>query len=153
MEVDGTEAQFLLALRLPVLHWMFKGRFPSTHHATNTTWRKRVVLIMQQAQTGNLNCPGVLEEIMDWSEGRDFRASPEEVTHAQEAPLYKKLSVNEKKYAMFIDGLCHIVGNCWRWKTAVWSPTRQVTETVEEKGKFNQFAELKAIHLTQGIAE
>jgi len=36
--------------------------------------------------------PGILEVIMDGSEGKDFGASPEEeVTCAEEAPLYKKL--------------------------------------------------------------
>ncbi|KAK4810593.1 hypothetical protein QYF61_007330 [Mycteria americana] len=39
LEVVGTEAQ-LLAPRLPVLGWMFKGRVPSTHHASGATWRK-----------------------------------------------------------------------------------------------------------------
>ncbi|GAB0207263.1 hypothetical protein GRJ2_003191900 [Grus japonensis] len=38
-EVVGTEKSLLLALRLPVLHWMFKGNIPSTHHATSATWR------------------------------------------------------------------------------------------------------------------
>ncbi|KAK4817256.1 hypothetical protein QYF61_005469 [Mycteria americana] len=37
-EVVGTEAQLLLARRLPVLGWMFKGRVLSTHHATDATW-------------------------------------------------------------------------------------------------------------------
>ncbi|RMC20303.1 hypothetical protein DUI87_01150 [Hirundo rustica rustica] len=36
-EVIGTEAQLLLAPRLPVLRWMFKGKVPSTHHATDAT--------------------------------------------------------------------------------------------------------------------
>ncbi|GAB0209957.1 hypothetical protein GRJ2_003461400 [Grus japonensis] len=39
-EVVGTEASLLLAPRLPMLHWMFKGNMPSTHHATSTTWSK-----------------------------------------------------------------------------------------------------------------
>ncbi|KAK4823102.1 LOW QUALITY PROTEIN: hypothetical protein QYF61_025840 [Mycteria americana] len=39
-EVVGTEAQLLLAPRLPVLGWMFKGKIPSTHHATDATWSK-----------------------------------------------------------------------------------------------------------------
>ncbi|RMC02766.1 hypothetical protein DUI87_19956 [Hirundo rustica rustica] len=39
-EVIGTEAQLLLAPRLLVLGWMFKGKVPSTHHATNATWSK-----------------------------------------------------------------------------------------------------------------
>jgi len=36
-EVVGTEAQLLLAPRLPVLGWMFKERVPSMHHATDAT--------------------------------------------------------------------------------------------------------------------
>ncbi|KAK4814147.1 hypothetical protein QYF61_009066 [Mycteria americana] len=39
-EVVCTEAQLLLAPRLPVLGWMFKGRVPHTYHATDATWRK-----------------------------------------------------------------------------------------------------------------
>ncbi|KAK4813981.1 hypothetical protein QYF61_003814 [Mycteria americana] len=71
-EVVGTEAQLLLAPRLPVLGWMFKGRVPCTHHATDATWSKRVALITQRARTGNPNCPGIWEVIMDWPEGKDF---------------------------------------------------------------------------------
>ncbi|KAK4823344.1 hypothetical protein QYF61_001621 [Mycteria americana] len=37
-EVVGTEAQLLLAPRLLVLGWMFKGKVPSTH-ATDATWK------------------------------------------------------------------------------------------------------------------
>ncbi|RMC07301.1 hypothetical protein DUI87_16759 [Hirundo rustica rustica] len=36
-EVISTETQLLLAPRLPVLGWMFKGEVPSTHHATDAT--------------------------------------------------------------------------------------------------------------------
>jgi len=39
-EVVGTEAQLLLAPRLPVQGWMFKERVPSTYHATDATWSK-----------------------------------------------------------------------------------------------------------------
>jgi len=61
---------------------------------------------------------------MDWPEGKDFRVSPEEeVTRAEEAPLYNKLSENEKQYALFTDGSCVIVAKQWRWQAAVWSPT------------------------------
>ncbi|KAK4814675.1 hypothetical protein QYF61_024982 [Mycteria americana] len=67
-EVVGTEAQLLLAPRLPVLGWTFKGRVPSTHHATDATWSKWVALITQQAQMGNPSHPGILEVIMDWPE-------------------------------------------------------------------------------------
>jgi len=56
---------------------------------------------------GNPSHPGILEVIMDWPEGKDFRVSPEEeVTHAEEAPLYNKLSENEKQYAPFTGGSC-----------------------------------------------
>jgi len=46
-EVVGTEAQLLLAPRLPVLGWMFKERVPSTHRDTHATWSKWVSLITQ----------------------------------------------------------------------------------------------------------
>lgn len=69
-EVVGTEAQLLLTTRLPVLGWMFKGKVPSTHHATDVTWSKWVVLITQQAQ--NLNHPGILEVITNWPAGENF---------------------------------------------------------------------------------
>ncbi|KAK4829418.1 hypothetical protein QYF61_003982 [Mycteria americana] len=122
-EVVGTEAQLLLAPRLPVLGWMFKGRVPSTHHASDATWSKWVALITQRARTGNPGLPGILEVIMDWPEGKDFKISPEEeVTCAEEAPLYNKLPENEKQYALFTDGSCRIVGKHRRWKAAVWSP-------------------------------
>ena len=42
--VVGTETQLLLAPRLPVLNWMFKGKVPSTHHATDATWSKWIAL-------------------------------------------------------------------------------------------------------------
>ncbi|KAK4816448.1 hypothetical protein QYF61_017176 [Mycteria americana] len=48
-EVVGTEAQLLLAPRLPVLGCIFKGRIPSTHHATDARWSQWVTLITQQA--------------------------------------------------------------------------------------------------------
>ncbi|RMC18052.1 hypothetical protein DUI87_04930 [Hirundo rustica rustica] len=60
-EVVGTEAQLLLAPRLPVLGWMFKAEVPSTHHATNATWSKWIALITQRAHIGNPNHPGILE--------------------------------------------------------------------------------------------
>ncbi|RMB99855.1 hypothetical protein DUI87_23633 [Hirundo rustica rustica] len=62
-EVIGTEAQLLLAPRLPVLGWMFKGKVPSTHHATDATWSKWIALITQRARIGNPNRPGILEII------------------------------------------------------------------------------------------
>ncbi|KAK4820379.1 hypothetical protein QYF61_025455 [Mycteria americana] len=97
-EVVGTEAQLLLAPRLLMLGWMFKGRVPSTHRATDATWSKWVTLITQRARIGNPSNPGILEVIMDWPEGRDFGISPEEeVTCAEDAPLYNKLPENEKQ--------------------------------------------------------
>ncbi|RMC11152.1 hypothetical protein DUI87_12065 [Hirundo rustica rustica] len=62
-EVIGTETQLLLAPRLPVLGRMFKGKVPSMHHATDTTWSKWIALITQRACIGNPNRPGILEII------------------------------------------------------------------------------------------
>ncbi|GAB0203012.1 hypothetical protein GRJ2_002766800 [Grus japonensis] len=153
-EVTGTEAQLLLALRLPVLGWMFKERAPSTHHATDATWSKWVALITQRARIGSPNRPGILEVITDWPEGKDFGMSPEEeVTHAEEAPPYNKLAEDEKPYALFTDGSCRIMGKHRRWKAAVWSPTRRVAEAAEGQGESSQFAEVKAIQLALDIAE
>ena len=64
-EVIGTEMQLLLAPRLPMLNWMFKGKVTSTHHATDATWSKWTALITQRARMGNLSRPGIL----DWPEG------------------------------------------------------------------------------------
>ena len=84
----GTETQLLLAPRLPVLGWMFKGRVSSTHHATDATWSKWVALITQRAHIGNPSHPRILKVIMDWPEGKVFGMSPEkEVACAEEAPL------------------------------------------------------------------
>ncbi|KAK4831072.1 hypothetical protein QYF61_015270 [Mycteria americana] len=57
--------------------WMFKGRVPSAHHGTDATWSKWVTLITQRARIGNPSSPGILEVIMDWPEGKDFRILPE----------------------------------------------------------------------------
>ncbi|XP_048786341.1 uncharacterized protein LOC125686417 isoform X3 [Lagopus muta] len=153
-EVVGTETQLLLAPRLPVLNWMFKGKVPSTHHATDATWSKWIALITQRARMGNLSRPGILEVIMDWPEGKKFGTPPgEEVSRAKEAPPYNELPENEKKYALFTDGSCRIVGKHRRWKSAVWSPTRQVAEATEGKGESSQFAEVKAVQLALDVAE
>lgn len=90
---------------------------------------------------------------MDCPEGRHVQASPKEVTNAKEAPPCNKSPENEKQYAPFTDGSCHIVGKYQKWKATVWSPTRQVTETVTGKGKLSQFAEVKATQLALDIAE
>jgi len=61
-------------------------------HATHGMWSKWLTLVTQWARMGNHSCPGILELVMDWPEGKDFRMSPEEeVTHAEEVPLYSKL--------------------------------------------------------------
>ncbi|KAK4826744.1 hypothetical protein QYF61_010997 [Mycteria americana] len=130
-EVVGTEAYLLLAPQLPVLHWMFKGNNPTTHHATSATWSKWVVLIKQQARLGKPNHPGILEEIMERAEGRDFGALPEEVARAQRHHHYNELSEDKMCYALFTEGSCHVVGNHWKWKAAVWSPTQEVIEATE----------------------
>ncbi|KAK4819475.1 hypothetical protein QYF61_004701 [Mycteria americana] len=152
-EVVGTEAELLLAPRLLVLGWMFKGRVASRHHATDAMWSKWVALITQWAQIGNPSHPGILVVIMDWPEGKDFGISPEEeVTHAEEAPLYNKLPDNEKQYALFTDGSCHIAGKHRRWKAAVWSPIRQVVETADGEGESNQLVEVNAVQQALNIA-
>ncbi|GAB0181494.1 ribonuclease H-like [Grus japonensis] len=107
-----------------------------------------------RARIGNPNCPGILDVITDWPEGKDFGMSPEEeVTCAEETPQYNKLPENENPYALFTDGSCCIVGKHWRWKAAVWSPTRRVAEAAEGEGELSQFAEMKAIQLALDIAE
>ncbi|KAK4826299.1 hypothetical protein QYF61_007146 [Mycteria americana] len=126
IEVVGAEAQLLLAPRLPVPGWMFTGRVPSTHQATDATWSKWVALITQRARIGNPNSPGILEVIMDWPEGKDLGISPEEeLRRAEDVPLYNKLQEKEKPYALFTDWSCCLVGRHRRWKAAVWSPIRQ----------------------------
>ncbi|RMC05536.1 hypothetical protein DUI87_18732 [Hirundo rustica rustica] len=152
-EVIGTETQLLLAPRLPVL---FKGEVPSTHHATDATWSKWIALITQCARMGKLNRPGILEIITNWPEGENFGLTDEEqeqVTRVEEAPPYNQLPAEETHYALFTDGSCRIVGMNWKWKAAVWSPTRQVAEATEGEGGSSQLAELKAVQLALDIAE
>ncbi|RMC19636.1 hypothetical protein DUI87_03197 [Hirundo rustica rustica] len=146
-EVIGTETQLLLAPRLPVLGWMFKGKVPSTHHATDTTWSKWIALITQRARIGNPNRPGILEIITNWPEGETFGLSFEEeeeqVTRAEEAPPYNELPETERQYALFTDGSCRIVGANRKWKAAVWSPTRRVAQATEGQGGSSQLQNLK----------
>ncbi|KAF4803564.1 hypothetical protein TURU_015001 [Turdus rufiventris] len=78
LEVIGMEAQLLLAPQLPVLGWMFRGKVPSTQHATNATWSKWIALITQCAHIGKLNRPGILEIITNWTEGENFGFIDEE---------------------------------------------------------------------------
>ncbi|GAB0208139.1 katanin p60 ATPase-containing subunit A-like 2 [Grus japonensis] len=65
----------------------------------------------------------------------------EEVTYAEEAPPYNKLTEDEKPYTLFTDGSYRIVEKHRRWKAAVWSPTRRVAEAAEGEGESSQFAE------------
>ncbi|TRZ10533.1 hypothetical protein HGM15179_016574 [Zosterops borbonicus] len=156
-EVIGTEAQLLLAPRLPVLGWMFKGKVPTTHHATDATWSKWIALITQRARIGNPNRPGILEIITNWPEGENFGLTDDEeqeqATRAEEAPPYNQLPAEETCYALFTDGSCRIVGMNRKWKAAVWSPTRQVAQATEGEGGSSQLAELKAVQLALDIAE
>ncbi|GAB0181129.1 hypothetical protein GRJ2_000578200 [Grus japonensis] len=155
LEATGTtEAQLLLAPQLPALGWMFKGRVPSTHHATDATGSKRVAPMTQRAQIGTPNRPGILEAIADQPEGKDFGVSPEEeVARAKGAPPYNKLPENQKQYALFADGSCRIAGKHWRRKAAVWSPTQRVAEAAEGQGESSLFAEAKASWLALDVAK
>ncbi|GAB0209112.1 mitochondrial enolase superfamily member 1 [Grus japonensis] len=67
--------------------------------------------------------------------------------------IKRAVTKDENHYALFTDGSCRIVGKHWRWKAAVWSPTRQVAEAAEGEGESSQFAEVKAIQLALDIAE
>ncbi|RMC18082.1 hypothetical protein DUI87_04961 [Hirundo rustica rustica] len=136
---------------------MFKGKVPSTHHATDATWSKWIALITQRARIGNPNRPGILEIITSWPEGENFGLMDEEeqeqVTRAEEAPPYNQLPAEETRYALFTDGSCRVVGMNRKWKAAVWSPTRQVAQATEGEGGSSQLAELKAVQLALDIAE
>ncbi|RMC19688.1 hypothetical protein DUI87_03252 [Hirundo rustica rustica] len=156
-EVIGPEAQLLLAPRLPVLGWMFKGKVPSTHHATDAMWSKWIALITQRAHIGNPNRPGILEIITNWPEGENFflmdEEEQEQVTRAEEGPPYNQLPAEETRYALFTDGSCCIIGMNQKWKAAIWSPTRQVAQATEGEGGSSQLPELKAVQLALDIAE
>uniref|UniRef100_A0A8U7M6V6 ribonuclease H n=1 Tax=Corvus moneduloides TaxID=1196302 RepID=A0A8U7M6V6_CORMO len=154
-EVIGTEAQLFLAPRLLVLGWMFKGKVPSAHCATDATGSKWIALITQHTCIGNPNHPGILEIIISWPEGESFGLTDEEeqVTRAEEAPPYNQLPSQDTRYALFTNGSWRIVGMNQKWKAAVWSPTQQVTEATEGEGGSSQLAELKAIQLALDIAE
>ncbi|TRZ07110.1 hypothetical protein HGM15179_019998 [Zosterops borbonicus] len=135
---------------------MCKAKVPSTHHDTNATWSKWIALITQHARIGKLNHPGILETITSWPEGENFSFTDEEeqeqVTRAEEAPLYNQLPAEETCYALFTDGSCRIIGMNRKWKAAVWSPTRQVAQATEEGGS-SELAELKAVQLALDIAK
>ncbi|KAF4803653.1 hypothetical protein TURU_014348 [Turdus rufiventris] len=135
---------------------MFKAKIPSTHHATNATWSKRIALITECARIGNPNRPGILETITNWSEGENFGLTDEEeqehVSRAEEAPPCNQLPADETCYGLFTDSSFRIVGMNQKWKAATWSPTQQVAQATEEGGS-SQLAEFKAVQLALDIAE
>ncbi|PKU32798.1 thrombospondin-4- hypothetical protein [Limosa lapponica baueri] len=58
---------------------------------------------------------------------------PEEVvTRAEEAPPYNELSDNEKQYALFTDGSCHVVGKHRRWKVLLDELQKQLKEKMNQ---------------------
>ncbi|TRZ14708.1 hypothetical protein HGM15179_012395 [Zosterops borbonicus] len=136
---------------------MFKGKIPSTHHATHVAWSKWTAFITQCARIGNLNCPGILEIITNWLEGENFGLMDEEeqeqVTRAEEAPPYNQLLAEETHYSLFTDGSSHIIRMNGKWKAAIWSPTQQVAQANGEERGSSQLAELKAVQLALDIAE
>ena len=71
---------------------------------------------------------------MDWPEGKKFGASPgEEILCAKEAPPYNELPENEKKYVLFTDESCHIVGKHHRWKVLCGNPRDKLQRPLKEK--------------------
>lgn len=70
---------------------------------------------------------------MDWSESTNFWTPPEKLAHTKEAVLHNKLPENKNQYALVTEGSYHVMDNRQRWNTAVWSPTRQVRETIKNK--------------------
>ncbi|TRZ19428.1 hypothetical protein HGM15179_007668 [Zosterops borbonicus] len=118
---------------------------------------EKILQLCKHAHIGNPNRPGILEVITNWPEGETFGLLSEEeekqVTRAEEAPPYNELPETERRYALFTDGSCRIVGANRKWKAAVWSPTRQVAQATEGQGGSSQVAELKAVQLALDIAE
>ncbi|XP_067999115.1 NBAS subunit of NRZ tethering complex isoform X2 [Melanerpes formicivorus] len=133
---------------------MFKGKGSTPYHATDSTWSKWMALITQRARMGNLERPGLVEVISNWPEGTNCAKPPQEkVTHAEDAPPYNDLSHDEKKYALFMDGSCCLVGDKLRWKSAVWSPTCRAAEAKDGEGESSQFAEVIAVQLALDMDE
>jgi len=71
---------------------------------------------------GNPNHPRILQQIMDYPEGRDFRALCKKVNPAEKPPPYE-LSESERQHALFTNRSCSVVRNHQKWKAALWSPT------------------------------
>lgn len=60
---------------------------------------------------------------MDCPEGKNFGMAPEEeVTRAEEDPVYNELSECEKRFALFTDGSGSVVAKLWRRKAFLGSP-------------------------------
>ncbi|KAF4803487.1 hypothetical protein TURU_015434 [Turdus rufiventris] len=93
------------------------------------------------------------EIITNWPEGENFGLTDDEeqeqVSRAEEAPLYNQLPADETRYALFTDGSCCIMGMNRKWKAA----TQQVAQATEGEGGSSQLAELKAVQLALDIAE
>ena len=71
---------------------------------------------------------------MDWPEDKKFGTSPgEEVSRAKEAPPYNELPENEKKYALFTDGVCCIVGKHCRWNMLCGAPHDKLQRPLKVK--------------------
>jgi len=65
----------------------------------------------QWAQMGKPNHPGILEVIVDWPKGKKlWNIIRGRSMHVEEALSYNKLPESEKKYALFTNGSCCIVG-------------------------------------------
>ncbi|KAF4804109.1 hypothetical protein TURU_010614 [Turdus rufiventris] len=77
----------------------------------------------------------------------------EQVTYAEDVPPYNELPETERRYALFTDGSCRIIGTNWKWKASVWSPTQQVAQATMGKGGSSQVAELIANHMALDIAK
>ncbi|RMB99569.1 hypothetical protein DUI87_23822 [Hirundo rustica rustica] len=134
-EVIGTETQLLLAPRLPVLGWMFKGKVPSTHHATDTTWSKWIALITQRARIENPNRPGILEIITNWPEvwsptrrvaqATEGQGGSSQIAELKAIQLALDIAEREKWPRLYLYTDSWIVANAlwgWlnRWKKANW---------------------------------
>ncbi|RMC03405.1 hypothetical protein DUI87_20602 [Hirundo rustica rustica] len=151
-EVIGTEAQLLLAPRLLALGWMFKGKVPSTHHATDATWSKWIALITQRARTGNPNRSGILEIIANWPEGENFGLTDEEeqeqvtrvlppLRHSDLVPGTTRqphlgCSVHQLTDTNVVDGSAmesRTTPGEWEWKAPYGAPRDRLHKPLKEK--------------------
>ncbi|RMC03352.1 hypothetical protein DUI87_20548 [Hirundo rustica rustica] len=114
---------------------MFKGKVPSTHHATNATWSKWIALITQRARIGNPNRLGILEIITNWPEGENFGLTDEEeqgqVTRAEEAPPYNQPI--EETSMFFSLSWFEKTGMNGKWKAPYGAPHDRLHKPLKEK--------------------